>query len=617
MKTKFMQELEQIYSELSKRQDALNRYYEVLDKENETDHNDVQELLNTFFIHLNIEQTKEAQMAALTRMVSLREDALEQVLEKQGFTQEEIITKKELAYRFVSTMHLKRHEELIAYIETQGLLTPFYRALISGIHHVGVRLTEWQSEWTQHIIYGVNRELKEHYSDDAKVMAFLEENELLDKDRQGEVADRCYSALVKNQHGNYQSVAYIDAFPNATKAVILALEELVEKLSMFEDEVFHQKQEWLLYFNTLKSAFKESDTKQLIERWAEVDRVWMQIKTPLQIGHPLEYYEDHYRKAVALEWDLRIVNPTLQEGSDTKESIKQFAYKMAEGFGEKAVQVIENNLTQVDRTQLYIGQPVLYYAAEFNGLFSAQVVPNDEQVSSELGKKIFAYADFVLESKKAKPIMRLSVESMGKAFIQKQRSVMEEHPALWHKIYDISTIGHEYGHILWIDAHTESVMNKSGQFKNIEEFKATTGGLMAFFDADKSEEKSPLKEHIINDVVSRAVGLMAWREVGEVLPYYCEGLIHLALLFSSGVMRYENEVVIDYSRYEVMKEYYQKAYQNLAQHYLAKKDAFEYLQQYVTLEGEHYLPANITVKAFVEYYYKRYKEIGQETMTLS
>ena len=67
------------------------------------------------------------------------------------------------------------------------------------------------------------------------------------------------------------------------------------------------------------------------------------------------------------------------------------------------------NLEQIDRTQLYIGQPMLYYGAEFNGLFSAQVVPNDEKVSTELGKKIFAYADFVMESKKSKPVMKLIV----------------------------------------------------------------------------------------------------------------------------------------------------------------------------------------------------------------
>ena len=69
-------------------------------------------------------------------------------------------------------------------------------------------------------------------------------------------------------------------------------------------------------------------------------------------------------------------------------------------------------------------------------------------------------------------------------------------------------------------------MNMTGQFKNIEEFKATASGLMAFFH----EENSLLKEYIIDDLVSRAVALIGWREVENVLPYYCEGLIHLEIL---------------------------------------------------------------------------------------
>ena len=102
---------------------------------------------------------------------------------------------------------------------------------------------------------------------------------------------------------------------------------------------------------------------------------------------------------------------------------------------------------------------MLYYAAEFNGLFSAQVVPNDEKVSAKLGKKIFAYADFVMESKKSKPVMKLSVETFTEAFVKKQKRVIENDPKLWHQLYDISTIGHEYGHILWIDSDTETRMN--------------------------------------------------------------------------------------------------------------------------------------------------------------
>jgi hypothetical protein len=155
-------------------------------------------------------------------------------------------------------------------------------------------------------------------------------------------------------------------------------------------------------------------------------------------------------------------------------------------------------------------------------------------------------------------------------------------------------------------------MNGTGQFKNIEEFKATSGGLMAFFVNERDE----LKKHIVDDLVSRAVGLMAWREVGEVLPYYCEGLIHLDILFTSGVITYDEHIEIDYSKYNEMKETYQKAYKKLAETYLAKVDANEYLKQYTVKENSVYLPIKEEIRSFVEHYYAQYKEIGQQTTTL-
>ena len=78
---------------------------------------------------------------------------------------------------------------------------------------------------------------------------------------------------------------------------------------------------------------------------------------------------------------------------------------------------------------------------------------------------------------------------------------------------------------------------------------------MAFFE----NEKEVLKHQMVNDLVSRAVGLMAWREVGEVLPYYCEGLIHLDILFGSGIITYNQKIQIDYSKYEEMKKKYKMA----------------------------------------------------------
>ena len=98
-------------------------------------------------------------MAALVRIVGLREDALEQVLQKIDFTEDEIILKKQDAYRFVSRFHLERHSAFISWIEQEELLNPFYRTLIYGVNAVGQAMSGWQSVWTSHIIHGVNRDL--------------------------------------------------------------------------------------------------------------------------------------------------------------------------------------------------------------------------------------------------------------------------------------------------------------------------------------------------------------------------------------------------------------------------------------------------------------------------
>jgi len=605
MKQQFMQDLQRIYDELQQRQNELNNYYQLLTGE----HPEAKAVVEQFLNELKLPINSDTIMAGVVRLVNLREDALEQVLQKENLSADEIIAKKETAYLFVKKMHLLRHEYFIAWIKSENLLNPFYRTLIEGVHNIGESLSHWQSAWTAHIINGVNRELLETYKGDEKaIFKMLQDEGLLDLDPNGVVGDRCYSVLEKDANGDYRSIAYSNAFPKQVGELVSVIEDCIEALCIESDDIFEQKQEWIHYLISLKKAFAATEPKKLIGYWANVDRAWMKITTPLQIGHPLEYYEDHFRKAVALEWDLRIVNPKLQSGSNTRENIKNFSLELAKNIKGEVMPTISKNMTQVDETQLYIGQPMLYYGAEFNGLFSAQVVPNDEQVSAELGKKIFAYADFVMATKKAKPIMQLSVETMGINFVKKQKKLVETNPNLWQEIYDVSTIGHEFGHILWIDGDTEMVMNQSGQFKNIEEFKATAGGLMAFFDNEKDE----LKREMVDDLVSRAVGLMAWREVGEVLPYYCEGLIHLDILFGSGVISYDGKINIHYEHYNEMKSTYQQAYKILAQCYINKLDAEFYLNSYIQRVDGVYLPIKKDILDFVEQYYARYKEIGQQ-----
>ncbi len=604
-KEQFIADIQKVYDELSARQAVLNDYFKLTHAK----HQEADEIVEDFLASIGLQRDEESTMAALVRIVNLREDALEQVLLKSEHNSSEVIEKKELAYEWVSRFHTKRHKEFLAWIEQNDLLTLFYRALLWGVHSVGESINRWQVSWNRHILCKINPSLLQKFEGDSKaVMEYLHEHSLFDMDNLGVISDRSYSVLDEDEHGKHRVLSYAAAFKDEVADATKRLQALIDTLLVLEDTVYEKKEEWIAYFKAIQNAFSESNVAALLARWQDVDRAWMHIDTPLQVGHPLEYYEDHFRKAVALEWDVRIINPRLQKNSHTRANIIGFTDALAKDIG--ALDVASKNMEQVAKTQLYIGQPMIYYGAEFNGLFSAQVVPNDKIVSSKYGHKIFAFSDFVLASKKAKPVMKLGLEFFGEAFIRKSRAFITHDAPAWHEVYDISTVGHEFGHILWLDDDSERAMNRSGEFKNIEEFKATTGGLMAYFYNEKSE----LREHIMDDLVSRAVGLMSWREVGEVLPYYCEGLIHLALLFEAGAITYDEQIEIDYSSYEALKRVYKRAYRDLAKHYISKADASVYLEDYAMKEAGVYLPKDEKVRAFVEHYYARYKAIGQQSV---
>jgi hypothetical protein len=164
-----------------------------------------------------------------------------------------------------------------------------------------------------------------------------------------------------------------------------------------------------------------------------------------------------------------------------------------------------------------------------------------------------------------------------------------------------------------METDTESAMNISGQFKNIEEFKATAGGLAAFF----LNEEEDIREEILKELIGRAVNLIAWREVPDVLPYYCEGLIHLELLYAAGAIDFDGAAVTVHTEaYGSVKTLYMRAYTELADYYIACRNASEYLQRYVTKRAGAYLPATPEVRDFSNAYYERYREMGRVVATV-
>lgn len=608
MTHQFENDLKYFYELLGERQRELGGYFSIV----EAKEYDAQKeaFIDAFLEEIELSICKENRVALLSRLIHLRDEQMVQALEKEGKDTIFITQAKEKAYLWVRYFHLQRHEALLEIIENKALFTPFYRTLLQGVHRIGVAMSTWQSTWTEHIINTINPLLELEFNHDEEAIArMLKEKGLYDKDTKGCDGDRSYSVLFKISDG-YEAKAYALAFPSEVKEVREAFAWLHESLMALEDTELNQKEAYLAYLKALDVAFAQEKRDELIACWAEVDRKWMDISSPIQIGHPLEYYEDHYKKAVALEWDVRVSNPQNVGALQTYENVKHAFELLFDESGSDALHVKKNVLSNLKRVQLYIGRPAFFYAAEFNGLFSAQVVPNDEIVSKEKGKKIFAFADNILDNARSKPFLKIHQDVFGEAFMHKERTLIFHNAKQWHQVYDVSTIGHEFGHILWMDHDTETRMNQSGVFKNIEEFKATTGGLMAFF----MNENTVLSEYLLSDTIKRSVGLIGWMKTGEVEPYYCEGLMHLTGLFESGVLRYDHKLHIDTSKeaYSALKAWYTKTYKALAQHYLEKKDAKLFLSQFTHKEAGIYMPLSLEVRAFVLYYWELHQRMGRE-----
>lgn len=597
------------------KQDELNNLEKGIKNENEQRY-----ILDAFLDFLEIEKDQETRYAAYMRLAMLKEDALKLYLEKIGHDEDEIADILYEAYIFVKNYHNDIFSEIIDFAQDENLFTEFYIQVLKWVQSVGEAFTDYHLAWHSHIINGVNKYLEERFENNSEqIFSYLKENNLGPDKVDGESVDRSYSCLIQKDEDNFEVATYATAFSEEVGDICFSLETFIAKLEILQDEIYGKHQAYIDYLRALQQAFAETDTTKVVEQWREVEKKWMEIDTPFQIAHPLEFYEDLYRKAVAPEWDLRIVDTSIlnsQVESDIKAMYEHFYDEVGRCKYEKSYKY---SLDNINRVQLYVSTPVLYFWAEFCGLFSAQVVPNDEVVSEAFGKKIFAFPGFVLESQKTLPEMKITQNIFEAEMIQRKNTIVQELPERYFKIYDIETIGHEFGHALWLDLDTESMMNQWGNFKNIEEFKATAGGLVAYFIKyleNKTEEQTDeLNSDMMIKHIFRAIGLMKYRKIEEVIPYYCESLIHLELLFHSGIISFDGEKVhFHYSEesFQTVAKDYIWAYKDLIYTYLEKQPAETFLYQYAVKEGKYFLPKHPDVRKFVEYYYNMYEQIGNQ-----
>ncbi len=280
---------------------------------------------------------------------------------------------------------------------------------------------------------------------------------MFDLGHRGEQAERCYSILISDGE-SYISKSYGEVFPDEVGAIISCYDACIARLQELDDPVYEEKQAYIEYFTAIKEAWQEQDVDQLVAAWSEVDVKWMAIDTPVQPGHPMEYYEDKYRRAVSIEFDLRLLDLSLFTSTVAKD-VEQMYEGMYDEIGREnfpeSYQYSQKSMKQV---QLYISSPVLAYGSFLCGTYSAQVVPNDDVVSSQYGKKIFAFPKYVREAQRSAPKMQLDKEIISEDLLIKYYEFLHGSDENYYTIYDIETIGHEYGHTLWLTPGAEVAM---------------------------------------------------------------------------------------------------------------------------------------------------------------
>ncbi|NLY03873.1 MAG: invasion protein CiaB [Campylobacter sp.] len=549
--------------------------------------------------------SKSERMAVLMRIVNLKTDPLLIELKKKNLSEKKVVEIRDEMFKYTALIHENLHRNLISEATKRRILSEFDLALLNGVHKIGLIFNKAQLLWQHRVI----DENSTKFATISNARKFISENKLYQTSSRGEICDRCYGVVKFHDDASAVLEPYAVAFPQIAKELDREFSLLIEGLSLLG--ISSEEISYTEYFKALKNAFLESDSTKVIDRWRDAEMAWMDTKGAIQIGHPLEYYEDAYTHAVALEWDVRLKEDVKFSEYEFKKEIKNSFDKVYKEIGANNPFMHSMVNSNIDKTQLYISTPCLYYGADLEGLFSAQVVPNDEFVSVNSGKKIFAFVEHVYAAAKVKPYMRLTSEIFEKEYLEYGREILHNKPEIWRLVYSVSTIGHEFGHIWFIDEDSENLMNTSGVFKYIEEYKATTGALVNFFNNEVEELKLP----VLDELIRRSVGLIAWQKVSSVRAYYCEGLIHLTLLFKSGVLKFNAEklkVNFSLQSYERFKEICIENYKNLAICYTKKLDASLFLEKFVYFDTDTYLPLNTEVAQFVKYYHERYLDIGNE-----
>ncbi|MDE5603133.1 MAG: ciab protein, partial [Helicobacter sp.] len=121
MEAKILHDVAKLYRFLAQENSAINMYYQTANLQN------VPPFLQEIFICLP--QNQEILLTLIDRVLSLREESLENVLKKHDFSKDRIAEIKDSMFFITEKIYKEKHEKILDFVQKEKLLTPFLRTL--------------------------------------------------------------------------------------------------------------------------------------------------------------------------------------------------------------------------------------------------------------------------------------------------------------------------------------------------------------------------------------------------------------------------------------------------------------------------------------------------------
>jgi len=300
-------------------------------------------------------------------------------------------------------------------------------------------MNQLHDKYIRAVVDRLNPSLVNRFGSGKAALEHINEHHLIETRPDGSEAGFCYSILSEKEDG-YEILPYASAFTAEVAALVAVIDRTLAQIEGLEDTTFNQKQAYVDYFIAMRTAFSETDPSKVLERWAALDTAWMKISGPIQLAHPFEYYDDDIRHSVSMESDVRIRDSKIYT-SCIPAGIRSFFEQAIEENGiPKDSVVYQFSDKCLDRVQLHFCAPFSYYGARICMMPMAQVIPNENIVSFNHGKKVFAFMKQYLDQNRTKPRMRIEAEMLSDELRKRSAEIYEDKDERFYKIYDISTV---------------------------------------------------------------------------------------------------------------------------------------------------------------------------------